>query len=289
MKVMLLGANGQLGSDIADTLKVDHQVIALTHSDIDVTDAKRLEELLTEHKPDVLINTTAYHQVDLCEQNPDTAYAINATAPAVMATQCKQRGIRFMHFSTDYVFDGNTAIPYLETDLPKPLNVYGASKWKGEQDVLKANPEAMVIRVSGLYGSHPCRAKNGLNFVQTMLKLARERGSVKVVADEFVSPTYTRNIAQQVYALLDSNVKGIIHATSTGYCSWYEFAREIFDYTKTPVELSKANSDDFPAKVPRPKYSVLENRVLDTHLLNRMEHWKVALHQYLDEIMHQTA
>ncbi|MFA6262119.1 MAG: dTDP-4-dehydrorhamnose reductase [Bacteroidia bacterium] len=284
MKVMLLGANGQLGSDIADTLKVDHQVIALTHSDLDVTDAKRLDELLTEHKPDVLINTTAYHQVELCEQNPETAYAINAIAPAEMATQCRERGIRFMHFSTDYVFDGNTAIPYLETDIPKPLNVYGASKWKGEQDVLNANPDAMVIRVSGLYGSHPCRAKNGLNFVQTMLKLARERGSVKVVADEFVSPTYTRNIAQQVYALLDSNVKGIIHATSTGYCSWYEFAREIFDYTKTPVELSKANSDDFPAKVPRPKYSVLENHVLDAHLLNRMEHWKVALHQYLDEI-----
>lgn len=289
MKVMLLGANGQLGSDIAEVLQKDHQVIGLTHADLDVTDAKRLSELLAEHAPDVLINTTAYHQVDLCEQNPETAYAINATAPAAMATQCRERGIRFLHFSTDYVFDGNTAVPYIESDVPKPLNVYGASKYKGEQDIVATNPDAMVIRVSGLYGSHPCRAKNGLNFVQTMLKLARERGSVKVVADEFISPTYTRNIAEQVYVLLDSNLKGLVHATSTGYCSWYEFAREIFDYTQTPVELSKASSNDFPAKVPRPKYSVLENRVLDTHLLNRMEHWKVALHQYLDELKFQSA
>lgn len=282
MTILILGANGQLGADICQVLKTHHQIIGLTHADADITDTSKLKTLIGEHHPQVVINTTAYHHVELCEQNPELAMAVNCTAPAALAALCAESGIRFIHFSTDYVFDGHSTTPYLETDQAKPLNVYGQSKWKGEVEIMKANPDAMIIRVSGLYGMQPCRAKNGLNFVQTMLKLAREKGSVKVVADEFVSPTFTLNVAEQVEALLDSNLKGVVHATSSGYCSWYEFAREIFDYTKTPVELSMAQSSDFPAKVPRPKYSVLENHVLGKHQLNRMDHWKTALHRYLD-------
>jgi dTDP-4-dehydrorhamnose reductase len=284
-KVLVLGANGQLGNDICRCFENKNiQVIGSTHDQADILDFPAVERLIQLHQPDCIINTTAYHNVELCEQNPDMAAKVNADAPAYLSELSLKYRFKFIHISTDYVFDGKKNSPYTETDPAHPLNVYGKTKLLGEQLILAINDQNLVVRVSGLYGLHPCRAKNGLNFVQLMLKLAKERGSVKVVTNEMVSPTYTANVAEQLYALLDSSLCGIVHATSEGSCSWYEFAEEIFNYSHTPVELGKANSNDFPAKVERPVYSVLENKKLKDHQLNRMLHWKIALHQYLDAL-----
>ena len=284
MKIVVFGGNGQLGSDIVSKLTVHHEVFPVNHDQVDITNDIALKECIETINPDVIINTAAYHHVDLCEQNPDKAEAVNDTAPTLMAKLCDEKNIRFIHFSTDYVFDGNKNAPYIETDEALPLNVYGKTKRDGEINILKVNPKAIILRVSGLYGTNPCRAKNGLNFVQLMLKLANEKGEVKVVDDEYVSPTYTVNIAEQIEPLLIADISGIIHSTSEGFCSWYDFAEEIFKYTKTTVLLHKANSNDFPAKVARPKYSVLENMRLKKAGINFMLPWNVALHQYLDSI-----
>lgn len=283
-KAIILGANGQLGSDLVIALQNSYEVLALTHQDVDVGNLTDLLKIIHCLSPDILINATAYHQVDLCEQNPDSSYLINSLAVGFMARVCKNRNIKFIHFSTDYVFDGLKNSPYIESDQAIPLNIYGQTKLVGEQQVLSANPDAIIFRISAIYGLQPCRAKNGLNFIQLMLKLAHERGKVKVVADEFVSPTFTKNIAAQVAQVLDSKLIGIIHATSEGACSWYEFAEEIFSYTNTKVLLSKAQAADFPSKVSRPKYSVLHNHKLEENHLNGMLPWKTSLHQYLDEL-----
>ncbi|MDP1725686.1 MAG: dTDP-4-dehydrorhamnose reductase [Bacteroidota bacterium] len=284
-KVLITGANGQLGSDLVLSFSQSgYEVIIRTHDDLDIGNFEDVENQLNSIKPDVLINTAAFHNVDQCEAEKDKAILINAEAPAYMARICKELNIRFIHFSTDYVFDGYKNAPYTEADITAPLNVYGTTKMLGEQMIATENPDHLIIRISAIYGQYPCRAKNGLNFIQLMLKLAREKGEVKVVDDEIVSPTATKNIAMQLPALLDENINGIIHMTSEGSCSWHEFAREIFDYTNTPVTLHTASSDDFPAKTPRPKYSVLENTLLKSRGINKMMHWKDALHNYLDEL-----
>lgn len=285
-KVLITGANGQLGSDLVLSFSQSgYEVIIRTHDDLDIGNFAEVKNQLDLIKPDLLINTAAFHHVDLCEADRDKAMLINAEAPANMARVCKDLNIRFVHFSTDYVFDGMKNEPYTETDIPAPLNVYGDSKMLGEQLIASHCTDYLIIRVSAIYGKYPCRAKNGLNFIQLMLKLAHEKGEVKVVDDEFVSPTATKNIAMQLPVLLDENINGIIHMTSEGACSWHEFAREIFDYTKTQVILHKASSNDFPAKTPRPKYSVMENTVLKSRNINKMMHWKDALHTYLDEMI----
>lgn len=287
MKIMVSGANGQLGSDICSVFSQSgHQVIALNHADFDLSDSAQLQARIHAEKADVLINTAAYHHVDLCEQNPEIAAQINVVAVQTMAENCAQIGTRFIHISTDYVFDGSKKAPYIESDIVHPLNVYGKTKAQGEELVCAASPKHVVLRVSAIYGMQPCRAKNGLNFVQLMLKLAKERGQVKVVDNEFVSPTCTRDIAKQLVLITETpQIQGIVHATSEGFCSWNEFAREIFDYSHTKVQLDAASSSDFPAKVPRPDYSVLENAKLKAAGIQIMPHWKDALHAYLDEYL----
>ena len=289
-KVIVLGANGQLGSDICAVLKeANYEVVESTHANLDLANTDSFDAYFSALKPDVVVNTAAYHNVMLCEEKPEMANQINAIAPGVLSALSKKLNFRFIHISTDYVFDGLKGQPYLESDQANPLNEYGKSKLKGEVNVLAENEDSVVMRVSGLYGNHPCRAKNGLNFVQLMLKLAREKGEVKVVTDEIVSPTYTKNIAQQIVKILDSGIKGMIHSTSEGSCSWNEFAAEIFAYTKTPVSLLSSLASDSPPVVKRPSYSVLENARLKAAGINVMLNWKDALHSYLDEMTQAVA
>jgi dTDP-4-dehydrorhamnose reductase len=186
-----------------------------------------------------------------------------------------------MHVSTDYVFDGSKGSPYIEDDNPLPLSAYGVTKLAGEHFVRATTPRHFVIRTSGLYGKSPCRAKGGLNFIELMLKLAKERGEVGVVDDEVVTPTSTAELAQQMVQLSHSDCYGLYHATAEGSCSWHEFAREIFAITDTPVRLKVAAPGAFPSKVARPKYSVLENRGLKSRGLNSFKPWQDALHKYL--------
>ncbi|MDZ4668048.1 MAG: dTDP-4-dehydrorhamnose reductase [bacterium] len=285
IKIMITGANGQLGSDILHTCKnAGFDVFGYTHADADLADTATWLTWIQQNKPDIFINTAAFHHVDQCEADLAKAMLINCEAPAHIAAICKENQVRFIHISTDYVFDGEKNTPYLESDQAKPLNNYGLSKLKGEEAILLADPNALILRVSAIYGMNPCRAKNGLNFVQLMLKKASENAPLKVVNDEKVSPTSTQSIADKIVELLPTKLHGVVHLTSEGECSWYEFAKEIFDFSIVKADLSMAKSSDFPAKTPRPTYSVLENSKLKELNLTDMPHWREALHAYLRDM-----
>jgi dTDP-4-dehydrorhamnose reductase len=282
MKTVVIGANGQLGTDcILAFQKARHEVIGLTHQDLEIAEENAVNEILRNLAPGLVINTAAMHNVEACEKSPLQAFAVNAVGARNLARLSNDLGYVLIHISSNYVFDGNKNAPYLETDAARPLSVYGNSKLAGEYFVETIARRYFVVRVSGIYGSNPCRAKGGNNFVKLMLKLAKERGEVKVVDDEFVSPTYTPAIAHQLLKLSQTEAYGLIHATSNGSCSWHEFAATIFRLTNTKVNLLRAAPGEFPMKVPRPKYSVLENARLKQLGIDLMPDWKDSLGQYL--------
>ena len=282
MKIAVIGSNGQLGNDlVAAFSEKGDAVCGLTHADIEISELPSVSHALGGMRPQVIVNTAAMHHVENCEREPGKAFAVNALGPRNLAIVARDLGAVLMHVSTDYVFDGSKGSPYVEEDNPLPLNAYGVTKLSGEHFVRATTTKHFVIRTSGLYGKSPCRAKGGLNFIELMLKLAKDRGEVKVVDNEVVSPTSTAELAQQMVLLSRSDCYGLYHATAEGSCSWHEFAREIFAVTDTQVHLKVAGPDEFPAKVARPKYSVLENRALKSRGLNTFKPWQEALHQYL--------
>lgn len=283
MKVAVIGANGQLGSDVAFAFADNgDDIVSLTHVDIELSSLDSVAACLREQHVDVVVNTAAKHHVESCEQEPDKAYAVNAIGARNLATLTRDLGATLVHISTDYVFDGKKNEPYVEDDLPLPLNVYGNSKLAGEYFVRTLNPKHFVLRTSALYGKHPCRAKEGgKNFVDLMLHLARTRGRVRVVDSEFVSPTPTADLARQIVALARCDAYGLYHATAEGQCSWYEFAREIFSVAGVQATLEVASPGEFPAKVARPAYSVLANRGLTALGLNVFDFWQAGLRKYL--------
>jgi dTDP-4-dehydrorhamnose reductase len=282
MKIAVIGGDGQLGRDVVRAFEANgDEVYGLTHTEVEISTIDSVVKAMQSALPDVVVNTAAIHHVERCEQDPSAAFAVNALGARNLAEATRALGILLMHISTDYVFDGNKGEPYIESDAPLPLNVYGNTKLAGEHFVRTLNPKYFVLRTSALYGKDPCRGKGGLNFVELMLKLARERGKVRVVDSEFVSPTPTAELAQQIVILSRSDAYGLYHATAEGSCSWYEFAKEIFEATKTEVKLEVAGSDEFPAKVPRPAYSVLENAALNRQHLNIFKPWRQGVREYL--------
>jgi dTDP-4-dehydrorhamnose reductase len=284
MRVAVIGANGQLGSDVIEVFRErGDEVFPLTHSDLELANLDSVWAGMKPFSPDVVVNTAAMHHVELCEQQPEKAFAVNAIGARHLAAVTKDIGAALIHVSTDYVFDGAKGQPYVEEDAPLPLNVYGNSKLSGEQFVRSLNEKHFVLRVSAIYGKQPCRAKGGRNFVELMLKLGRERGMVRVVDSEVVSPTPTAQIADQIYELSRCDAYGLYHGTAEGSCSWYGFAREIFKAANLQVDIQIAGPNEFPAKVPRPKYSVLENRGLKRLGLNRFRDWQDGLQQYLNQ------
>jgi dTDP-4-dehydrorhamnose reductase len=284
MKIAVIGANGQLGKDTVEAFtKNGDEVCALTHADIELSEIDSVATRLRQIHPSVIVNTAAMHHVENCEREPQKAFAVNALGSRNLATVARDLDAVLMQVSTDYVFDGAKSSPYEESDAPRPLNVYGNTKLAGEYFVRSTVDKHFVVRTSAIYGRNPCRAKGGLNFIELMLKLARERGEVKVVDSEFVTPTSTAELARQLVALSRSDAYGLYHATAEGSCSWHEFAREIFAATGTKVNLLVAGPNEFPAKVPRPKYSVLENRGLKAHGLNLFKPWRAGVHEYLNQ------
>jgi dTDP-4-dehydrorhamnose reductase len=282
MKIAVIGANGQLGTDVTAAFTANRDSVhGLTHSEIEISNPDSVSAVIEGIRPDVIVNTAAMHQVDDCERDPGKAFAVNALGAKNLATAARKVGAVLMHVSTDYVFDGAKGQPYVEDDNPLPLNAYGITKLAAEHFVRATADRYFVIRSSGLYGTSLCRAKGGLNFVELMLKLAKDRGEVRVVDSEFVTPTSTVELAEQIVRLSQSDAYGLYHATAEGSCSWHEFAREIFQATHTPVRLIVAGPNEFPAKVPRPKYSVLENRALKSRGLNVFKPWQDGLHAYL--------
>lgn len=284
MKVAVIGANGQLGHDVVRAFSEQgDEVRPLTHADIELSSLESVTACLRATAAEVVVNTAAMHNVDSCEQQPGKAREVNAIGSRNLATVTRDQGSALIHVSTDYVFDGTKGTPYVEGDEARPLNAYGRTKLEGEKLVQQTNPKHFILRTAALYGSHPCRAKGGQNFVDLMLRLARERGRVRVVDNEFTTPTATADVARQIAALSRSDRYGLYHATAEGSCSWYEFAREIFRVADVPVTLEAAGPNEFPAKVPRPAYSVLENRGLKSCQLNLFRPWQDGLHAYLSE------
>jgi len=280
----VIGSNGQLGHDVVRAFAEQRdEVRALTHEDIELSSLESVAACLRATRAEVVVNTAAMHNVESCEQQPGRAQEVNVVGARNLATATRDLGSVLIHLSTDYVFDGAKGTPYVESDEARPLNVYGRTKLEGEQFVQDINPKHFVLRTAALYGNHPCRAKGGQNFVDLMLRLARERGRVRVVDNEFTSPTATADLARQIASLSRSDAYGLYHATAEGSCSWYEFAREIFGMAEVPVTLEVASPNEFPAKVPRPAYSVLENRRLKSQNLNLFRPWQDGLHAYLSE------
>ena len=285
MRIVVIGADGQLGVDICAALtSAGHEVVGLTHANIEIVDANSIATIFAAKHPEAIVNTAAMHHVERCEEDPANAFAINGIGVRNVAQAAATIGAYLIHISTDYVFDGSKQAPYLETDAPKPLNVYGNTKLAGEYFTLTSEGEAAVLRVSALYGASPCRAKGGLNFVRVMLKLAAERSEIRVVDDEILTPTYTIDIAQQVAKLVNARKPGLFHGTAQGSCSWYEFARKIFSLTGTKTELKKARPGEFSAKVRRPSYSVLDNAALAAAGIDIMPAWSDGLARYLKQI-----
>ena len=286
MRVAVTGANGQLGCDICEAFKANgHDVLGLSHADIEIEDFSKSMTILQELNPDIIVNTAAKHNVDGCEEEIDEAFAVNGMGARNLAVVSNKLESKFIHISTDYVFDGRKREPYVESDCPLPLNVYGNSKLCGENFVRTIANRYFVVRVSAIYGENPCRAKGGMNFIQLMLHLARQGRSIRVVDDEIVSPTYTLDIATQIVELVKSEHYDVYHMTSQGSCSWYEFAEEIFRMAKVEARVAKADPDEFPTKAQRPKYSVLNNHNLKSIGLDMMPDWKDAVERYLTRVM----
>jgi dTDP-4-dehydrorhamnose reductase len=282
VRVAVIGANGQLGVDVCAAYRsAGHHVRELTHADVDVRDAQAVQRVLAEANPELVVNTSAMHYVEACEGDPDGTFAVNVTGVQHLAAAANDIGFVLLHMSTDYVFDGNTTRPYVETDSPRPVNVYGRSKLEGERVLREMLPKHFIVRTSGLYGRAPCRAKTGGNFVQLMLRLARERGEVRVVTDEVVTPTYTEDLARQIVRLSESPHYGLYHATSQGETTWFDYARTIFELSGLQVRMQAASAEDFPRKVARPKYSVLDNAALRHMGIDIMPHWRDSLSRYL--------
>jgi dTDP-4-dehydrorhamnose reductase len=284
--VLVLGATGQLGSDVVEAFRAGgDRTLGLGHDDLDVVDAAAVAEVVAAAEPDVIVNTTAFHNLQRCEDEPALAYAVNATGARAVAQAAERGGAALLHISTDYVFDGTSSTPYEETDLPGPLNVYGASKLAGEALVQADCSRAFVVRTSGLYGPHPCRAKGGLNFPSLMLKLAREKGELTVVTDQLVGPTYTPDLARQLVALAGTDGYGVVHATGVGEVSWYGFATETLRLAGlTDVPIHASTSEGPGGGIKRPAYSVLAHTRLLELGVDAMRPWQEGLADYVSSL-----
>jgi len=272
MRIAVIGSNGQLGTEVAaECQRAGEETAELTHAAIDISSLESTRSALGDIRPGVIVNTAAMHHVENCEKEPLRAYEVNALGPRNLAIVARELDAKLVHVSTDYVFDGAKHQPYVEEDRAAPLNVYGNTKFAGEAFLQGLAEKYFIVRTSALYGKSPCRAKGGRNFVDLMLKLAAERDEVRVVDDEIVSPTSTAELAKQIVILGRTNHYGLYHATAEGSCSWYELARKIFELEGVKTKLSIAAPNEFPSKVPRPKYSVLENHALKALGLNSFQ------------------
>ncbi|MEX0782962.1 MAG: dTDP-4-dehydrorhamnose reductase [Dehalococcoidia bacterium] len=278
MKILLLGASGQLGSDIA---RLWHDpaitLVCATRADADVTDADAVRALIASHRPDVVVNTTAFHNMPAAEADPETCFHVNVTGGWNVARATVEAGARTVQISTDYVFDGTKSTPYLEDDARAALNVYGAAKIATEDIVCIVDPRALIVRVSGLYGVAGSAGKGG-NFVETMLRLAREEKPVRVVADQVTAPTNTAEIAEALLPLVRDGAAGIAHVAAADACSWHEFAGAIFEIAGLQPDFAPTTAAEFGGPVRRPAYSVL-----GTNRGTMMAGWRAGLERYMRE------
>jgi dTDP-4-dehydrorhamnose reductase len=255
--------------------------MAPARAEVDICDHYQVVQTLKSARPDVVINTAAFHRLEACEQDPDRAFAVNCHAVRNLAMACEEIGARLVQLSTDYVFGGDQHRPYPETAPLNPLNAYGVSKAAGEYFVRSLCRRHLVIRTSGLFGVVGSSGKGG-NFVETMLRLSAEKGSVSVVTDQVLSPTYTADLASMIRRLAEADAQGVFHVTNSDSCSWYELAQRIFELSDLEVDLRPIRTSDTARSVARPAYSVLENRRLVHEGFGLLRPWRKALGSYLE-------
>lgn len=283
MRVLLIGANGQLAQDISRQLAADSKagtLVPLTHEQLEIRDAARVREVISQAKPQIVINTAAFHRVDDCEEQQELAFAVNEAGVRNLAQAAESSRARLVQFSTDYVFDGAKRTAYVETDEARPLSVYAASRLAGEGAVKQNCSRYLIVRTCGLYGLGGSRSKAG-NFVETMLRLAAQGKKLSVVHDQVCTPTATSDLAEKLIPLMRSEAQGIFHMTNTGQCSWFEFAQQIFRGAGISADLSPTSTAAYAAKAKRPAYSVLDNAALRAAGFKDFRPWQDALEEYL--------
>jgi dTDP-4-dehydrorhamnose reductase len=282
MKITIIGADGQLAHDLIRILK-DEDLSLLTIDDIRVENREQTVKIIGDLKPDVLINTAAFHQVDLCEDERIPPFDVNCMGAINAAYAAEKVGAKYVFYSTDYVFgdDIHRNTPYTEEDKPGPLSVYGSSKFAGEIGVKNVYSKHFIIRTCGLYGVKV--SLKGYNFPGLMLKLARERDEVRVVNDQRLTPTHTLDVARKTAELIKTEYYGLYHMTNTGDCTWYEFTKHLFDLSGVKTKLTPITTDEYPVKAKRPAYSVLDNAALKKIGIEDLKPWQDALEEYLQE------
>jgi dTDP-4-dehydrorhamnose reductase len=287
MRLLLLGANGQLGSDVLEVARARGQKVVpfMGRQELDVTDGSAVMAAISAHRPDVVINTVARCDVDACEADTLLAFQVNALGARHVAQACQNGGARLIHISTDYVFSGDKGSPYVESDTPRPVNAYGVSKLAGEHFVRVACEDHLVVRSSGLYGVRGSREKGG-NFVETMVRLSSERPLLKGVSDQFLSPTYTWDLAHAVLTLAGKGVRGVIHVCNEGTCSWMEWASMVFRLLGRSVRLEPVTMAEFPSVAQRPRYTALRTERLEEAGIEPLPPWQDALRRYLKQKGH---
>ncbi|HNY43691.1 MAG: dTDP-4-dehydrorhamnose reductase [Bacteroidota bacterium] len=287
MKILVTGSKGQLGSKIKD-LSVDFQSFSFSFTDLDELDITNFNSVLDFfkfEKPDIVINCAAYTAVDKAEDDYENAFKINALGPENLAKACNVHNSKFIHISTDYVFDGKEREkPYLESDFTSPQSVYGSTKLEGENLVLKNLQDAIIVRTAWLYSEY------GHNFVKTMLNLAQSRTELSVVNDQVGSPTYAGDLAQAILQIsmqyFEENYwkSGVYHFSNLGKCTWFEFAKEIFKIKNINIKVNPVTSEEFPSKVKRPKYSVLDKEKIITTYKIDVPDWRDSLKIVLEKL-----
>lgn len=282
MKIAIIGADGQLGADLCKVIPKQDQ-IPLTVREIDITNRKQTLEVLKKYSPGIVINTAAYHRVDDCEDHVSEAFAVNTVSVKYLAETCRKIDAALVHLSTDYVFDGEKNKPYVETDAPNPRSAYGISKLAGEYCVKYLLNKYFIVRSTGLYGAAGCMGKGGGNFVDNIISKAHSQQKLMIVNDEFVSPTYTVDLAEKICELIETGRYGLYHIVNQGSCSWYEYGKKVFDLLGEEIIITAVNENNLTDKprARRPKYSVLASEGIEKIGLKKMRPWDEALRAYL--------
>lgn len=273
MKILVTGAGGQLGHDVC--LKLGGEAVGVDIANFDITNRDAVCAYIEKLRPDTIIHCAAYTAVDKAESEPELCRSINALGTHWLAEAANNIDAKFLYISTDYVFDGTLDRSYDIDDAPNPLSVYGRTKLEGEQVVQSIVKKHFIVRTSWVYGA------NGGNFVNTMLRLGRERGEVSVVADQIGSPTYTKDLADLVGVMIHTDKYGVYHATNEGFCSWAEFAAEVMRQSGSACGITKIPSEEYPTKAVRPKNSRMSKTSLDKAGFERLPEWKDALERYM--------
>jgi len=275
MKVLITGANGQLGREVTKQFsELDAQLILTDVKELDITNSKMVYKFVKDERPDIIVNCAAHTLVDKCEVEIESAYRINAIGPKNLAQAAYSIGAEIVQISTDYVFQGEEDIILTEFDKPNPQTIYGKTKLEGENFVKVLNPKHYILRTAWLYG-------DGNNFVKSILKLCEDRPQIKVVNDQRGTPTSTVDLARVIINLVNEKNYGLFHCTCKGSCTWYDFAKEIVSLVKLSTEVVPCTTEEFPRPAKRPKYSVLRNYMLELTTGDITRDWKEAIKEYM--------